>query len=135
MAVNANFTVLPDLILLDVAMPKMNGYEVCERLKANEKTREIPVIFLSIFNEIFHKVKAFEVGGVDYITKPFQVEEVLVRIESQLTIQQLSKQLKKQNAQLQREVEFRKRTEESLRESKARLQKLAVIYREFFINL
>jgi len=126
MAVNANFTVLPDLILLDVAMPKMNGYEVCERLKANEKTREIPVIFLSVFNETFHKIKAFEVGGVDYITKPFQVEEVLVRIESQLTIQQLSKQLKQQNVQLQREVEFRKRTEESLRESQARLQKLAV---------
>ena len=126
MAVNANFTVLPDLILLDIAMPKMNGYEVCERLKANEKTREIPVIFLSVFNETFHKVKAFEVGGVDYITKPFQVEEVLVRIESQLTIQQLSKQLKQQNAQLQREVEFRKLTEQALRESKARLQKLAV---------
>lgn len=126
MAVNANFTVLPDLILLDVAMPKMNGYEVCERLKANEKTREIPVIFLSVFNETFHKIKAFEVGGVDYITKPFQVEEVLVRIESQLTIQQLSKKLKQQNAQLQREVEFRKRTEESLRESQARLQKLAL---------
>lgn len=126
MAINANFTVLPDLILLDIAMPKMNGYEVCERLKANEKTRQIPVIFLSIFNETFHKVKAFEVGGVDYITKPFQVEEFLVRIESQLTIQQLSKQLKQQNAQLQREVEFRKRTEQALRESKARLQKLAV---------
>ncbi len=126
MAVNANFTVLPDLILLDIAMPKMNGYEVCERLKANEKTREIPVIFLSVFHEIFHKVKAFEVGGVDYITKPFQVEEVLVRIENQLTIQQLSKQLKQQNDQLQREVEFRKRTEQALRESKARLQKLAV---------
>ena len=126
MAVNANFTVLPDLILLDIAMPKMNGYDVCERLKANEKTREIPVIFLSVFHEIFHKVKAFEVGGVDYITKPFQVEEVLVRIENQLTIQQLSKQLKQQNAQLQLEVEFRKRTEQALRESKARLQKLAV---------
>ncbi|MEG4225009.1 PAS domain S-box protein [Microcoleus sp. N9_B2] len=126
MAVNANLTVLPDLILLDIAMPKMNGYEVCARLKSNEKTREIPVIFLSVFDETFHKVKAFEVGGVDYITKPFQVEEVLVRIESQLTIQQLSKQLKQQNAQLQQEVEFRKLTEESLRESKARLQKLAV---------
>ena len=126
MAINANFTVLPDLILLDIAMPKMNGYEVCERLKANERTRQVPVIFLSIFNETFHKVKAFEVGGVDYITKPFQVEEFLVRIESQLTIQQLSKQLKQQNAQLQREVEFRKRTEQALRESKARLQKLAV---------
>lgn len=126
MAVNANFTVLPDLILLDIAMPRMNGYEVCERLKANEKTREIPVIFLSVYHETFHKIKAFEVGGVDYITKPFQVEEFLVRIESQLTIQQLSKQLKQQNAQLQREVEFRKRTEQALRESKARLQKLAV---------
>ncbi|MEG4855510.1 PAS domain S-box protein [Microcoleus sp. B5-D4] len=126
MAVNANLTVLPDLILLDIAMPKMNGYEVCTRLKSNEKTREIPVIFLSVFDEIFHKVRAFEVGGVDYITKPFQVEEFLVRIESQLTIQQLSKQLKQQNAQLQQEVEFRKRTEQSLRESKARLQKLAV---------
>ncbi len=126
MAVNAKFTILPDLILLDIAMPKMNGYEVCERLKANERTRQIPVIFLSIFNETFHKVKAFEVGGVDYITKPFQVEEFLVRIESQLTIQQLSKQLKQQNAQLQREVEFRKQTEQALRESKARLQKLAV---------
>lgn len=126
MAINAKFTVLPDLILLDIAMPRMNGYEVCERLKANEKTREIPVIFLSVYNEIFHKVKAFEVGGVDYITKPFQVEEVLVRIESQLTIQQLSKQLKQQNSQLQREVEFRKRTEQSLRESKDQLQKLAL---------
>jgi two-component system sensor histidine kinase/response regulator len=126
MAVNANFTVLPDLILLDTAMPKMNGYEVCARLKGNEKTREIPVIFLSVYNEISHKVKAFEVGGADYITKPFQVEEVLVRIESQLTIQQLSKKLKQQNAKLQREVKFRKRTEKSLRESQARLQKLAV---------
>ncbi|MEG3986074.1 response regulator [Microcoleus sp. S28C3] len=126
MAVKAKFAVLPDLILLDIAMPKMNGYEVCERLKANKETREIPVIFLSIFNETFHKVKAFEVGGVDYITKPFEVEEILVRIESQLTIQQLSKQLKQQNAQLQREVEFRKHTEQALRESKAQLQKLAV---------
>ncbi len=126
MVVNAKFAVLPDLILLDIAMPTMNGYEVCERLKANEKTREIPVIFLSVFNETCQKVKAFEVGGVDYISKPFQVEEFLVRIESQLTIQQLSKQLKQQNAELQREVEFRKQTEKALRESQERLQKLAV---------
>ncbi|MCU0542299.1 MAG: PAS domain S-box protein [Oscillatoriaceae cyanobacterium Prado104] len=125
MAVNADFSSPPDLILLDVVMPGMNGYEVCEMLKASEKTREIPVIFLSVLNETFHKVKAFEVGGVDYITKPFQIEEVLVRIESQLTIQQLSKQLKEQNLQLQREIEVRKRTEQALRDSKARLQKLA----------
>ncbi|MEG3862082.1 response regulator [Microcoleus sp. herbarium12] len=126
MALNARWAVMPDLILLDIAMPKMNGYEVCERLKFNETTCEIPVIFLSIFTDTISKVKAFEVGGVDYITKPFQVEEFLVRIESQLTIQQLSKQLKQQNAELQREVEFRKQTEQALRESKARLQKLAV---------
>ena len=125
MAVNANFTCLPDLILLDVVMPKMNGYEVCERLKSNDKTREIPVIFLSILNEACHKVKAFEVGGVDYITKPFQVEEVLARIENQLTIQSLSKQLKQQNTQLQGEIEVRRKTEQALRESQGRLQKLA----------
>ncbi|TAG97825.1 MAG: response regulator [Oscillatoriales cyanobacterium] len=123
--VNSDFNSPPDLILLDVVMPKMNGYEVCRRLKSNKKTREIPVIFLSILHEIYHKVKAFEVGGVDYITKPFQVEEVLARVKNQLTIQQLSKQLKEQNAQLQREVEVRKQTEQALRESQGRLQKLA----------
>jgi two-component system, sensor histidine kinase and response regulator len=125
MALNAAFASPPDLILLDVVMPKMNGYEVCERLKSHGKTHEIPVIFLSALNETFHKVKAFEIGGVDYITKPFQVEEVLVRIASQLTIQQLSKQFKEQNAQLQLEVEVRNQTEQALRESKSRLQKLA----------
>ncbi len=123
--VNSDFNSPPDLILLDVVMPKMNGYEVCQRLKSNKKTREIPVIFLSILHEIHDKVKAFEVGGVDYITKPFQVEEILARIENQLTIQQLSKQLKEQNSQLQREVEVRKKTEHALRESQGRLQKLA----------
>jgi two-component system, sensor histidine kinase and response regulator len=125
MAVNAAFNSSPDLILLDIVMPKMDGYEVCQRLKSNPKTREIPIIFLSALNETSHKVKAFEIGGVDYIAKPFQFEEVLVRIESQLTIQQLSKQLKEQNAQLQREVEVRKQTEQALRESKSLLQKLA----------
>ena len=125
LTVNANLYTPPDLILLDVIMPKMNGYEVCQRLKANEKTREIPVIFLSILDEIDHKIKAFEVGAVDYITKPFQVEEVLARVKNQLTIQQLSKQLKKQNVQLQLEVEVRKITEQALRESQGRLQKLA----------
>ena len=138
LTVNSGFSSPPDLILLDVVMPRMNGYEVCQRLKSNEKTREIPVIFLSILHEIDHKVKAFEVGGVDYITKPFQVAEVLARVKNQLTIQQLSKQLKEQNAQLQREVEVRKQTEQALRESQGRLQKLAtnipgVIY-QFVMN-
>ncbi|HLO52227.1 MAG TPA: response regulator, partial [Kamptonema sp.] len=72
-----------DLILLDIMMPEMNGYEVCQKLKADEITRDIPVIFISAINEVLDKVKAFAVGGVDYITKPFQAEEVLARVETQ----------------------------------------------------
>lgn len=123
MVVNAEFTSPPDLILLDIMMPDINGYEVCQQLKAKEKTCDIPVIFLSALNKPFDKVKAFSVGGVDYITKPFQVEEVLARIENQLTIQQLSKQLKEQNTKLQQEIEVRKQAEESWRQSEARERK------------
>jgi two-component system sensor histidine kinase/response regulator len=94
----------PDLILLDINMPQMNGYEVCQQLKAGDRTREIPVIFISALEDVLDKVKAFAVGGVDYITKPFQVEEVLVRIENQLTICRLRKQLQEQNAQLQQQM-------------------------------
>src|SRR5919199_2012427 len=83
----------PDLILLDIHMPGMNGYEVCQRLKANPNTQDIPVIFISALNEVFDKVKAFTVGGVDYITKPFQVEEVVARVEHQVTIRSLQAQL------------------------------------------
>ena len=122
MVVNAEFASPPDLILLDIVMPQMNGYEVCKKLKTKEKTRDIPVIFLSVLKEPWDKVKSFEVGGVDYITKPFQVEEVLARIENQLTIQQLSKRLKEQNAQLQQEIEVRKQVERSLRESERRFR-------------
>lgn len=97
----------PDLILLDITMPVMSGYEVCQRLKANPNTREIPIIFISALNEVFDKVKAFSVGGVDYITKPFQVEEVLVRVENQLKLCRLQAQLQAQNSRLQRaEVEL-----------------------------
>jgi PAS domain S-box-containing protein len=102
----------PDLILLDVNMPEMNGYEVCQHLKADERTREIPVIFISALGDVLDKVKAFAVGGVDYITKPFQVEEVLARIENHLTIRKLSGQLQQQNAQLQQEIRERERAEE-----------------------
>ncbi|MGJ3248695.1 MAG: ATP-binding response regulator [Elainellaceae cyanobacterium] len=91
----------PDLILLDINMPEMNGYEVCQRLKQNPKTQPIPIIFISALNEVFDKVQAFTIGGVDYITKPFQVEEVFARIENQLAIQRLQTQLRQQNEQLQ----------------------------------
>ncbi len=102
----------PDLILLDVNMPQMNGYEVCEKLKAQEITKDIPVIFISALGDTIDKVKAFQVGGVDYITKPFQVEEVLARIDNHLTICRLQRQLQKQNTQLQQEISDRAAAEE-----------------------
>jgi two-component system, sensor histidine kinase and response regulator len=91
----------PDLILLDIFMPEMDGYEVCQRLKDNPQTREIPVIFISALNEVFDKVKAFTVGGVDYVTKPFQIEEVFARIETQLSLRRMQVQLQAQNTCLQ----------------------------------
>ncbi len=90
----------PDLILLDIMMPKMDGYEVCKQLKVHEKTRDIPVIFISAFNDVLDKVKAFSVGGIDYITKPFQIEEVLVRVETHLAIRNLQKSLQEKNDEL-----------------------------------
>ncbi len=105
----------PDLILLDINMPEMNGYEVCQALKYLEITREIPVIFLSAYSETIDKVKAFQVGGVDYITKPFQIEEVLARVENQLTLHHMQKQLCEQNTRLQLEILERQRAEEQIR--------------------
>ncbi|NET59701.1 MAG: response regulator [Symploca sp. SIO2E6] len=104
----------PDLILLDINMPQMNGYEVCEQLKAVEQTSEIPIIFISALDNTWDKVKAFEMGGVDYITKPFQIQEVLARIENQLNIHRLQKQLKQQNQRLQAEISVRQRAEEEI---------------------
>jgi PAS domain S-box-containing protein len=105
-------TMPPDLILLDVNMPQMNGYEVCEHLKADDRTRDIPIIFISALETVSDKVKAFQAGGVDYITKPFQIEEVLARIETHLTLRQLQNQLRSQNEQLQQEIRERKHAEE-----------------------
>jgi signal transduction histidine kinase len=101
MALKAARSTPPDLILLDITMPQMNGYEVCQHLKADGKTSAIPVIFLSALDQVLDKVTAFAVGGVDYITKPFHLEEVLARVENQLTIQRLQKKLHEQNALLQ----------------------------------
>lgn len=82
----------PDLILLDIQMPGMDGFEACLQLKADERTRDIPVIFISALNEISDKVKAFRLGGVDYITKPFQLEEVQARVNIQVELQRLRQQ-------------------------------------------
>ena len=113
-ALKAAQTLLPDLILLDINMPDMNGYEVCERLKSDPHTASTPVMFLSALGETADKVRAFKVGGVDYIPKPFQVDEVLARIENQLTIQQLQTQLHNQNGQLQQALKDLKQAEAQL---------------------
>lgn len=94
----------PDLILLDIKMPEMDGYEVCERLKADGQTRDVPVIFISALDELQDKVRAFAVGGVDYITKPFQVEEVLARVETHLALRRLQEQLENANKKMAREL-------------------------------
>ncbi len=91
----------PDLILLDILMPGMDGYQVCQALKANPITQNIPVIFLSALSEGFDKVKAFSVGGVDYITKPFLAEEVIARIDNQLRLKAQEKQLEEKAQQLE----------------------------------
>jgi len=114
----------PDLILLDIMMPDMNGYEVCQHMKASPITRDIPVIFISALDEVLDKVKAFAVGGVDYITKPFSEEEVFARVENNLTIRRLQKQLGEQNALLQQEIRFRQKVEEKLIQSEAKFRNL-----------
>src|SRR6187549_553509 len=91
----------PDLILLDINMPDMNGYEVCDRLKADDRLRGIPVIFISALTEQLDKVKAFAIGGVDYITKPFQMEELHARVETHLKLRRLQIELEEMNARLE----------------------------------
>jgi PAS domain S-box-containing protein len=123
---------LPDLILLDIKMPGMDGYEVCRRLKADQRTNTIPIIFLSALEDEHDKVKGFQAGGVDYITKPFQPEEMLARVATHLRLRELTEGLEQEvdsrteeltiaNNQLQQEIAERKQAEEALRESRQRL--------------
>ncbi|HDN26452.1 MAG TPA: hybrid sensor histidine kinase/response regulator [Thioploca sp.] len=94
---------MPDLILLDVMMPGIDGFETCRRLKANEETRNIPIIFMTALSETVDKVKGFEIGAVDYITKPVQQEEVLARVTAHLTLSQQQKMLENQTIELQQQ--------------------------------
>ena len=95
-------TFFPDIILLDVMMPDMNGFETCRRLKDNEATKDIPVIFMTALSDTVDKLNGFEVGGVDYITKPFQHEEVLARVKAHLTIRNLQEDLRQKSEELQK---------------------------------
>lgn len=124
----------PTLILLDITMAGMDGYVVCQQLKADPQTERIPIIFISALDQTVNKVKGFELGGVDYITKPFQAPEVLARVKTQLQIYTLQHQLRtqtellqQQNYQLQMEVQIRQRAEAHLREAEEK-------YRSIFEN-
>ncbi len=112
----------PDLILLDINMPDMDGYEVCARLKKDAKTLDIPIIFISALDDVLDKVKAFNLGGIDYITKPFQLQEVLVRIENQLMVLRLQKHLRAQNLQLKHLLRDRIRAQESQRQAEEKFR-------------
>lgn len=109
-ALQAAQTNPPDLILLDIMMPDMTGYQVCEQLKADERTRDIPILFISALGATRDKVKAFTAGGVDYVTKPFQIEEVLTRVKTHITLRDAQKQLEQREQKLQ--VAVKQRTTE-----------------------
>ena len=115
----------PDLILLDIRMPKMDGYEVCRRLKADERTADIPVLFISALGETEDKVKAFAAGGVDYVTKPFQTKEVLARVETHLALRRLHHQLQAANTELARRLEELKTRNEELQTALSTIKTLS----------
>lgn len=118
----------PELVLLDIRMPGMDGFEVYRRLKARAESRDIPVIFLSAITEMVRRVEGLKLGAVDFISKPFQIEELLARVQTQLELRRLRVQLEQQaaglqraNDQLQNEMAERTRTEQALREKNAAL--------------
>jgi len=126
-ALNAAYYDPPDIILLDIMMPDMDGYEVCRQLKNNEKTAQIPIIFLSALDGEIDKVKAFELGGVDYITKPFHVKEVLARVEHQIIIQSQRRIIAAQNMQLTEQNQSLTDLNSKLAESNHELEQFAYI--------
>jgi diguanylate cyclase (GGDEF)-like protein len=115
----------PHLILLDILMPKLDGIETCLRLKADSKTQQIPVIFMTALNSTQDKVKGFEVGAVDYITKPIQQEELLARVTTHVKMQELTRQLQRKNQQLQQQALELQTAKRDLEAANRQLQQLA----------
>ncbi len=104
----------PDLILLDVILPGIDGFETCRRLKANHHTQSIPVIFMTALTDLADKMRGFAVGGVDFVTKPVQEQEVLARVKTHLALRRMQQQIEAQNAQLQQEIAVRQQVEADL---------------------
>ena len=141
-AINAIKINPPELVLLDILMPDMNGYEVCQQIKADPNIAATPIIFLSALDNTIDKVKAFEVGGVDYITKPFQIEEIIARVNNQITIlhqrkslQEQQNLLNQQNQQLKEEIAERKKTELALAKAKEEAEAASKSKSDFLSNM
>lgn len=134
MALQGAYRNPPDLILLDIRMPDLSGYDVCQQLKASIVTAHIPILFISALDQMDEKVRAFEVGGQDYITKPFHALEVLMRVKNQLLIRQQQLQLQQQNQCLEREIAERLKVEAEVRQL-ALTDELTALYnrRGFFL--
>ena len=125
-AIELAHSLFPDLILLDINIPKIDGYQVCHHLKSHPKTKEIPIIFLTGFNDIDCKVKGLELGGADYVTKPFDLREILARIKRQLEIKEFHDRLKQKNEFLQQEIEKCNLVEQNLYVANQQLKKLVI---------
>ncbi len=129
---------VPDLILLDIEMPEMTGYQVCEKLKGNEKFKDIPVIFISGYSNTTDKVKAFSQGGVDYMTKPFQEEELLARVATHLNLRRYYLELQHRNREIHKAFTEVKVVEQELRDNMLdleRFSRLAVDREQHMISL
>lgn len=112
----------PSLILLDVSMPGIDGFETCQRLKSDDETADIPIVFATAFSEVEQQIRAFSLGAVDYITKPFHVEEVLARVKIQLALQTLTTNLRDKNQVLEQEIQARTLAEKTLNDLNQTLQ-------------
>lgn len=132
---NARQIPAPDLILLDIMMPDINGYDVCRQLKANPDTQMIPVIFLSARQDSIDKVKAFQVGGIDYIVKPFQIEEVLARVRTHLELRSQRQALEKTNAELRHALQVEGILNRQLIEINEKLRKSELLKSKFLSSV
>jgi len=125
----------PDIILLDVLMPGMDGFETCRRLKADEATKDIPVLFMTVLNETSDKLKGFEAGGVDYVTKPIQEEEVLARVTTHLNLRNMQKRLEQKISEQKKTQERLRKSEENYRIAKESAEKANLSKSEFLANM